>query len=106
MKDGPTVTLRENEQQRSRRAHKQHKRRRLRQQHKKQKQLALDAPLTALSDDQVLTFLEWCRLNRISERNGRRILAGSDPPTVTMLSPRRVGITVGNNRKWQESRER
>ena len=37
-------------------------------------------------------------LNRISERTGRRILASGNGPTVTMLSSRRVGITVGNNR--------
>jgi hypothetical protein len=66
----------------------------------------LDAPLSASHDDQVLTFFEWCQLNRISERTGRRILAGPGGPKVTMLSPRRVGITVGNNRRWQQSRER
>ena len=58
------------------------------------------------ADDQVLTFLEWCQLNRISERNGRRILAGPDGPTVTLLSARRMGITVRANRAWQQSRER
>jgi hypothetical protein len=58
------------------------------------------------SDDFVLTFKEWCAANRISERNGRRILAGPDGPTVTMLSARRMGITVKNNRIWQQSRER
>jgi len=66
---------------------------------------ALDAPLTSLSDDQVLTFVEWCRLNRISERTGRRILDGPDAPTITMLSPRRFGITIGANRKWRRARE-
>jgi hypothetical protein len=58
------------------------------------------------ADDFVLTFAEWCRANRISERNGRRILAGPDGPIVTMLSARRIGITVANNRRWQKSRER
>jgi hypothetical protein len=42
--------------------------------------LALDAPLTTLADDQVLTFIEWCQLNRISERTGRRILDGPHAP--------------------------
>jgi hypothetical protein len=68
--------------------------------------LALDAPLTSLADDQVLGFVEWCRLNRISERTGRRILNGSGGPTVTMLSARRIGVTVRANREWQQSRER
>jgi hypothetical protein len=58
------------------------------------------------TDDFVLTFKEWCRANRISERNGRRILAGPNGPTVTLLSARRMGITVKNNRAWQQSRER
>jgi hypothetical protein len=81
-------------------------RKRLRQQHEQQKHgaLALDAPLTALSDDQVLTFLEWCRLNRISERTGRRILAAPGRPVITMLTATRVGIRVGDNRAWQLSR--
>ena len=65
--------------------------------------LALDAPLTSLADDQVLTFHEWCALNRISERTGRRILDGPDGPTVTLLSPRRVGIRVADNRDWQHA---
>jgi hypothetical protein len=70
---------------------------------------ALDAPLSPHHDDQVLTFFEWCRLNRISERTGRRILANPDPaakPVVTMLTTTRVGITVGANRRWQQARAR
>jgi hypothetical protein len=67
---------------------------------------ALDAPLSTLHDDQVLTFFEWCRLNRLSERTGRRIIKRPDGPKVTMLSPRRIGITIGNNRAWQEARAR
>ncbi len=65
-----------------------------------------EAPLSAEHDSQVLTFVEWCRLNRLSERTGRRILESPGAPTVTMLSARRIGITVGNNRKWQASRSR
>ena len=68
--------------------------------------LALDAPLTSLADDQVLSFVEWCRLNRLSERTGRRILASPDGPQTMQLSPRRVGIRVADNRAWQQSRER
>jgi hypothetical protein len=69
-------------------------------------QRAPDEPLSVSFDDQVLTFLECCKVNRISERTGRRILNGSDGPTVTMLSPRRIGITVRANRAWQKSKER
>jgi hypothetical protein len=71
-----------------------------------QRVLALDAPLTSLADDQVLSFIEWCRLNRISERTGRRILAKPGGPQTVQLSPRRVGVTVRANREWQRARER
>ncbi len=65
-----------------------------------------EGPLSESHPDQVLTFFEWCRLNRFSERTGRRILHGPGGPKVTMLSPRRIGITVGANRTWQASRTR
>lgn len=65
-----------------------------------------DAPLFPSHDDQVLTFPEWCQLNRVSARNGRRILASPDGPKVTMLSARRIGITIRANRNWQKSKER
>jgi hypothetical protein len=107
------MTLRENELHRSQHAQRQHHkklRRRsnqtIRTQRSKRKQHALDAPLDPLHDDQCLTFFEWCQINRLSERTGRRILKGPDGPVVTMLSAKRIGITVGANRRWQESRER
>jgi hypothetical protein len=67
-------------------------------------------PRTPLSvfvnDQQVLTVPEWCQLNAIGLRTGRRRLAGGDGPIVTKLSAGRIGITVGNNRVWQQSRAR
>jgi|GraSoiStandDraft_41_1057321.scaffolds.fasta_scaffold3948304_1 hypothetical protein len=57
-----------------------------------------------LNQHQVLTFREWCLLNKISPATGRRILASGQGPTVTRLSARRIGITVGNNAVWQQSR--
>src|SRR5262249_52281750 len=66
----------------------------------------LDAPLAAAHPNQVLTFFEWCQLNRISARTGRRILNSGTGPTVTQLSPHRVGITIGNNARWQASKAR
>ena len=65
--------------------------------------LALDA---LLSDSRVLTFAEWCQLNSVSKRTGRRILNGPNPPEVTMLSARRIGITIAANRRWQAARTR
>ena len=60
----------------------------------------------AFDPDQILTFAEWCELNRISKRTGRRILKLSEPerPTVTQLSANRIGITRRANRDWQERR--
>jgi hypothetical protein len=66
---------------------------------------ALAEPLSLLLDAQVLTFHEWCRLNRISERTGRRILSAPGGPPVVRLSPRRIGITVVGDRAWKASRE-
>jgi hypothetical protein len=59
-----------------------------------------------LNPDQVLTFPQWCALNNLSERTGRRILAAGKGPVITELSPQRIGITVGNNKTWQASRAR
>ena len=60
----------------------------------------------SLDDDKVLTFAEWCKLNRIGQRTGRRIINAPGGPVVTQLSERRIGITVGNNRRWQAARAR
>jgi hypothetical protein len=59
-----------------------------------------------LNDSQVLTLRQWCALNNISLRTGRRILSAPGGPIITQLSAKRVGITVANNRIWQQSRER
>jgi predicted site-specific integrase-resolvase len=55
-------------------------------------------------DDRVLTFAEWCELNRISPATGRRIIASGAGPVVTRLSERRIGITAGANRRWRDAR--
>jgi hypothetical protein len=62
--------------------------------------------LPADDDDAVLTFFEWCALNGFSPRTGRRILDAPGAPVVTRLSPRRIGITRANNRRWLETRSR
>jgi hypothetical protein len=66
----------------------------------------LTPPLTPLFDDHVLTFRQWCKLNSLGERNGRRILQSGNGPRVVQLSERRIGITVRANREWQAARER
>jgi hypothetical protein len=77
-----TMTLRENERQRL---------------------LRMSA---AIEDDKVLTFRQWCEINGLAERTGRRVLASGTGPTVTQVSAKRIGVTVRNNRAWQAARER
>jgi hypothetical protein len=64
------------------------------------------AHFSADHDQQILTFREWCDLNSISARTGRRILHAPGAPTVTMLTKRCMGISIGNNKIWQEQRAR
>jgi len=57
-------------------------------------------------DDSVLTFSEWCALNGIGDRTGRRIRASGRGPVFVQLSEKRVGVTLRANREWQQSRAR
>ncbi len=101
------MRLLENEHRRSHRAHCMHeKQTRRKRRAKPRRPSALDRPLSMLLDWQVLTFFEWCRLNRFSERTGRRILKSGHGPPVVQLSTQRIGITVGANKQWQQSLER
>jgi hypothetical protein len=96
------MTIVETERPRSRRKHhKQTKHKR-----PKQQKYALDAPLSIAHANQILTFFEWCQLNRFSERTGRRLLQRGEGPVVTQLSPQRIGISIENNARWQASRAR
>jgi hypothetical protein len=61
---------------------------------------------TAIEDDKVLSFRQWCEINGLAERTGRRVLASGNGPVVTQVSAKRMGVTVRNNRVWQASRER
>jgi hypothetical protein len=61
---------------------------------------------TAIEDDRVLSFSQWVQLNGFSPRTGRRVLASGNGPIVTQLSPKRIGVTVANNRAWQAARAR
>lgn len=57
-------------------------------------------------DDRVLTFPQWCELNGFSVPTGQRIRNAGNGPKFVQLSPRRIGVTVGENRRWQQSRAR
>jgi hypothetical protein len=54
----------------------------------------------------VLTFGQWCLLNSFSKATGKRIIGSGAGPIVTELSPNRIGVTLANNARWQESRAR
>ena len=60
----------------------------------------------ATDDDAILTFGGWIALNSLSERQGRRILADSGGPVVTMITDKKIGISRGANRAWLASRSR
>jgi hypothetical protein len=62
--------------------------------------------LDSLDGDRVITFAEWCRINGFSEATGHRLKKRGEGPTFIQMSPRRIGVTVANNRKWQASRAR
>jgi hypothetical protein len=103
------MTLLEDEHrrsQRSQRKHQKQQRRRKRRCAKQRRPSSLDQLLSMLLDSQCLSFFEWCQLNRFSERTSRRILKSGRGPPVVQLSMQRIGITVGANRAWQQSRER
>jgi predicted DNA-binding transcriptional regulator AlpA len=57
-----------------------------------------------VDDDRVMSFEDWYRLNGFSRSTGQRIIASGQGPRFIQLSERRKGVTVGENRRWQESR--
>jgi predicted DNA-binding transcriptional regulator AlpA len=63
-----------------------------------------DLPAGA-DQDRVLSFEEWCDLNGFSRTTGRRIRATGIGPRFIRLSAKRLGVTVGENRAWQQSRQ-
>jgi hypothetical protein len=56
--------------------------------------------------DAILTFAEWCGLNSLGLRTGRKIIASGKGPVITKLTDRRIGISRRHNRAWQEARAR
>jgi predicted DNA-binding transcriptional regulator AlpA len=58
-----------------------------------------------MDDDRVMSFDEWCLLNGFSRSTGQRLVADGKGPTFIRLSERRKGVTVGENRRWQVSRQ-
>ena len=57
-----------------------------------------------MDDDRVMSFDDWCNLNGFSRSTGQRIVASGKGPRFIQLSAKRKGVTVGENRRWQQSR--
>lgn len=57
-----------------------------------------------MDDDRVMSFDDWCNLNGFSRSTGQRIVASGKGPRFIQLSPKRKGVTIGENRRWQQSR--
>jgi predicted DNA-binding transcriptional regulator AlpA len=57
-----------------------------------------------VDEDRVISFDDWCNLNGFSRSTGQRIVASGKGPRFIRLSEKRKGVTVGENRRWQQSR--
>jgi hypothetical protein len=55
-------------------------------------------------DDQVRSFLEWCRACNFSPATGRRVIKSGKGPLITRLSDRRIGIRGRHHRRWLDER--
>ena len=51
-----------------------------------------------------LSFMQWCEINGFSRSTGQRTVAAGKGPRFIQLSEKRIGVTVGENRRWQTSR--
>jgi len=60
----------------------------------------------SVDDLKVLTLREWAKLNGISFQTAKRLFAAGDGPVTVQLSPRRVGVRMIDNWRWQEQRLR
>ncbi len=63
-----------------------------------------DDRLAHLRDERVLTLGELAEIANVSITTIRRVCRGGDGPTVTQLSPRRLGVRVGHAREWLDRR--
>ncbi len=43
--------------------------------------------------------------NNFSKSTGQRLLASGKGPRFVLVSEKRIGVTVGENRRWQQSRQ-
>ena len=59
---------------------------------------------TIVDEDRVLSFKQWCEINGFSRSTGQRLVAAGNGPRFIQLSEKRIGVTIGENRRWRASR--
>ena len=55
-------------------------------------------------DHHVMNFSTWCKVSAIAPRTGRRISKSGDGPTVTKMTSKMIGVTLGAHRAWLAKR--
>jgi hypothetical protein len=60
----------------------------------------------AVDDLRIMTIPQCAEVSGISIWTLMRLIKNGRGPVVTRVSDRRLGITLGNLRRWQQSRER
>ena len=73
----------------------------LREAERRQRQSERDR---ALDDDRIMPFKVWCEVNDFSESTGRRLRKAHKGPKFVQTSDHRIGVSVGENRRWQAAR--
>jgi hypothetical protein len=64
-----------------------------------------DPPLPSHADDDcVMTIQQWAARAGMSYPTARRVITAGEGPTITRLSPNRIGITFGAHRAWLKDR--
>jgi hypothetical protein len=58
----------------------------------------------ALDDDRIMSFQTWCEVNDFSESTGHRLRKAGRGPKFVQTSDRRIGVSIGENRRWQAAR--
>jgi predicted DNA-binding transcriptional regulator AlpA len=64
------------------------------------------AAVRSFADDRVLTLAEAAHVSGVSIATFRRLIREGCGPTVTTLSPRRLGVRVKHLRAWLDERTR
>lgn len=54
--------------------------------------------------DRIISIPKWCEAAGISVTTGWRMVAAGTCPTITRLSPRRIGIRIRDYQAWADAR--